>query len=639
MLPEQHGTEQHPAEGAPHSPADVEARWPKWLRQLRMTYGLRGGVFPVWSLVFRLSIGAESNELEISEECRLILERICQAGIQFQAEFSRDGDEVFIVVGADEATLMEEATFHMLLPLKLRWKDPVTGQVSNDGAAPHTLPLLSPPFWRGIQRALSRSSRCAWRAKRLCTSPLQAATLLGLCCFRLLYLAVLSLAALLTSARVGAGRSMDGTYEFHMQIKQHFVPVNGRVFFGSGMQQRLVMHRIERVTRINMELKLMTSNKSSREEMLTRVKNSTKPIQIFRLKELLECYGCTTGTSELANNVRLRLPKATAQYEKWLEHSQLSMMLAPSEIFSVIQELEARDAASNRKVTSGSFLDMFPVHYDPELDILKEQWGNYSLLGRCCKRCTTRDRSGVRWFVPHWQPLDEIRAYFGDHVALYFAWQGLYTRKLVMPAVLGILTMIGHVYGGVDKNPLTVLYSVFLALWSTLFLESWLRLENELKFQWGSEGFELREKPRTLFKGIIQKHELTGVERLVHKSMLRRALVLAGTNALGLVIIVAVIFGAMNAYLVRELTTPGFTNFNASAYNVSAGEVVPTRSWTESNQDKIFKVGSSVLSLTLILIASRLYKGVARDLTDRENHRTQTEHEDSLIVKNFMFGK
>jgi hypothetical protein len=125
----------------------------------------------------------------------------------------------------------------------------------------------------------------------------------------------------------------------------------------------------------------------------------------------------------------------------------------------------------------------------------------------------------------------------------------------------------------------------------------------------------------------------------VHKSMLRRALVLAGTNALGLVIIVAVIFGAMNAYLVRELTTPGFTNFNASAYNVSAGEVVPTRSWTESNQDKIFKVGSSVLSLTLILIASRLYKGVARDLTDRENHRTQTEHEDSLIVKNFMFGK
>ena len=46
-------------------------------------------------------------------------------------------------------------------------------------------------------------------------------------------------------------------------------------------------------------------------------------------------------------------------------------------------------------------------------------------------------------------------------------------------------SMIGHLLGGVDKNPLTVVYSVFLALWSTLFLESWSRLENELKFQWG----------------------------------------------------------------------------------------------------------------------------------------------------------
>ena len=53
----------------------------------------------------------------------------------------------------------------------------------------------------------------------------------------------------------------------------------------------------------------------------------------------------------------------------------------------------------------------------------------------------------------------------------YGLWQGLYTRKLVMPAVLGVMTMVGHLLGGVDKNPLTVVYSIFLALWSTLFLE------------------------------------------------------------------------------------------------------------------------------------------------------------------------
>ena len=104
----------------------------------------------------------------------------------------------------------------------------------------------------------------------------------------------------------------------------------------------------------------------------------------------------------------------------------------------------------------------------------------------------------------------------------YGLWQGLYTRKLVMPAVLGVMTMVGHLLGGVDKNPLTVVYSIFLALWSTLFLEAWKRVENELKFQWGSEGFEMHEQPRPQFRGRIERHEITGVEKLVHKNLLKR---------------------------------------------------------------------------------------------------------------------
>ena len=46
-------------------------------------------------------------------------------------------------------------------------------------------------------------------------------------------------------------------------------------------------------------------------------------------------------------------------------------------------------------------------------------------------------------------------------------------------------------------------------------------------------------------------------------------------------------------------------------------------SWSEKNLDKLFKWGSTVCSLTMILVASKLYKGVARWLTDKENHRTQ----------------
>ena len=47
------------------------------------------------------------------------------------------------------------------------------------------------------------------------------------------------------------------------------------------------------------------------------------------------------------------------------------------------------------------------------------------------------------WFKK--QPLWLIKRYFGDKVALYFAWLGFYTIMLIPPAIVGILVVI---YGG-----------------------------------------------------------------------------------------------------------------------------------------------------------------------------------------------
>jgi hypothetical protein len=54
-------------------------------------------------------------------------------------------------------------------------------------------------------------------------------------------------------------------------------------------------------------------------------------------------------------------------------------------------------------------------------------------------------------------------------------------------------------------------------------------------------------------------------------------------------------------------------------------------------QKNKYKWGSSIVSLVFIQLASRTYKPMAVRLTDWENHRTQTEYDDSLVVKNFMF--
>ncbi len=47
-------------------------------------------------------------------------------------------------------------------------------------------------------------------------------------------------------------------------------------------------------------------------------------------------------------------------------------------------------------------------------------------------------------------------------------------------------------------------------------------------------------------------------------------------------------------------------------------------------------LGGALMSLT-IQVTNRLYRAVALVLTDWENHRTETQYEDALILKTFTF--
>lgn len=449
---------------------------PEWLAALvadSKQYGAlqpEGDIVPSWTLVFALN-DPELFANRISEECRVILERVVMADLAMDVFFSRDEDEVFVKVGCAEAILMDEATYAngdpCTLPLKLKYKNPQTGELDH---RPN-------------------------------------------------------------------GRAMDGTYPFHEQLREHFVKAGMGRFFHSGAQQKLVMHRFDRYCRITMEERLAMA---SREQLLKNAQRFSgagqykgRDIQLFRLKQLLESYGCTYAESAIAAQVRERLPISMEKFEAW-GNANPSQLISPADFIPVVKELEGRADAKDKRTTSGSLVTCFPLHYMDELTELREKWGTFSFkffcrcsvhkegqedfIGSFTGRISDNDRMMSKLWL-HYQPLDEIRNYFGDHVALYFAWLGLYTQWLVAPAATGALTMAGNYIndGGLESNPLVLAYSIFLSLWSTSFLEAWKRRENELKFQWGSEGFETTEQPRVQFSGTFEVHPLTGVEKLVHK--------------------------------------------------------------------------------------------------------------------------
>eukprot|EP00834_Sanchytrium_tribonematis_P000596 NODE_11_length_54881_cov_1.430718.p9 type:complete len:539 gc:universal NODE_11_length_54881_cov_1.430718:12319-13935(+) len=90
------------------------------------------------------------------------------------------------------------------------------------------------------------------------------------------------------------------------------------------------------------------------------------------------------------------------------------------------------------------------------------------------------------------QPYEDIRNYFGEKIALYFAFMGFYMKWLIFPSIFGIISLVIGLNNPdlatnitvIFDTPFTMAYAVLMGLWSTTFLEFWKRRQNFLAYQW-----------------------------------------------------------------------------------------------------------------------------------------------------------
>ena len=77
----------------------------------------------------------------------------------------------------------------------------------------------------------------------------------------------------------------------------------------------------------------------------------------------------------------------------------------------------------NRLKSKGWYKSLIALHDQEERQELIQTWGQFKKL-----------------WIP--QPLERIRLYFGEKVAMYFAWIGMLTTWLWIPSILGIIVGI-----------------------------------------------------------------------------------------------------------------------------------------------------------------------------------------------------
>ncbi|XP_015271501.1 PREDICTED: LOW QUALITY PROTEIN: anoctamin-2-like [Gekko japonicus] len=314
----------------------------------------------------------------------------------------------------------------------------------------------------------------------------------------------------------------------------------------------------------------------------------------------------------------------------------------------------------NSLIAKNVYETAYPLHdgeYDGENDEMNErkllyrEWARYGAFYK-------------------FQPIDLVRKYFGEKIGMYFAWLGLYTEFLIPSSIVGIIVFL---YGCMtiesdipskemcdqhnaftmcplcDKtcdywnlstacatarashlfdNPATVFFSIFMALWATMFLENWKRLQMRLSYFWDLTGLEEEEEhPRPEYEiKVLQKKPRTEnrvkedeKDKLTWKDRTPGYLV----NFASILFMISLTFSLVFGVIVYRITT-------AAALSMSTNES------TRSNVRVTVTATAVIINLVVILILDEIYGVVAKWLTEMEIPKTEKSFEERLIMKAFL---
>jgi len=253
-------------------------------------------------------------------------------------------------------------------------------------------------------------------------------------------------------------------------------------------------------------------------------------------------------------------------------------------------------------------LSYFPLHSPAALKRLIRTWAR------------------VRYWTRLDQPIDEIQAYFGSQIALYFVFVGFLCQSMVylVGAALAMFVFemyrrgpigacIDFAFGNADSDA-RICLAFMTIVWTQVFLACLKRKVNHYLNLWGDDvehSSTVKERENDRFRGKLGRSEADEnrlVMQVTHRER-RLGRYLSGMCTFAFILI-TLLFVALIFWYGARLDAEGYSwAFDAAAYAVSA-------------QIKIVKLLWDTVSWTLV---------------DMEHHEMASDYYNSLGFKSFVF--
>ncbi|XP_056376198.1 anoctamin-10 isoform X1 [Hyla sarda] len=249
-----------------------------------------------------------------------------------------------------------------------------------------------------------------------------------------------------------------------------------------------------------------------------------------------------------------------------------------------------------RMKTSGLLIQIFPLHDKDELKRLSFQW--------------------YRQIKFAYQPIDNIRHYFGDTIGLYFGFLEFFTLALIPMALIGIPYYF-FAWEDYDKY---VIFATCNLVWATVILELWKRYCSTMTFRWGTLLMKREfEEPRSGFHGVLGINPITGKREPTYSSLKRQLRIY----------LVSVPFVCLSLY---------FAIYVMMIYFDLEDWAIRYNHEQQSTFSSFLLFVPSIIYAIVIEILNRIYRYAAEFLTNYENHRLESSHQNHLILKVLVFN-